>query len=315
MTITVADIYPQTRRIFGACDQDTLFEHITNAVEVLSNTGDFDPLLGYLDICVQKNKCLVLPREVDTVLAVNIGGRPTIGRDQMFRFHFNGPGDCRKSCDYSWTDRNRVPVYQPMAAPSKLVSFVERSEDAGAELWAYGTDASGNQIRTFINGAWVDGYQVPTLQQLALPDADAPEFMHVSRVRKAQTAGTIRLSSYDNTSTTGTLLGLYQWDETEPSYRKIELSQCVDFARIAFRKSVFKVQSMHDVLPLQSRVAILFMLRALKFYDESDLARGERFELNARRYIVEAAEVHQANLTMPPIVNDTPSLTDVEEIF
>ena len=315
MTITVADIYQQARRIFGSCDQATLFDHITDAIEILSNTGDFDPLLGYVDICTQRNKCVVMPREVDTVLALNIGGRPTVGRDQMFRYHFNGPGDCQQSCDYSWLDGNRVPVYQPMAAPSKLVAFVERSEDAGKELWVYGTDVEGNQIRTFVNGEWVDGYQVPTLQSLALPDSGAPEFMHVTRVRKEITAGSIRLSSYDNTSTTGTLLGLYQWDETEPSYRKVELSQCVDFIRVAFRRSVFKVQSMNDVLPVLSRVAVLFMLRALKFYDESDLARGERYELNARRYIIEAAEVHQSNVTMPPIINDVPSITDVEEIF
>lgn len=314
MTITVANIYQQARKIFGSCDQDTLFGHITNAVEILSNIGDFDPLLGYVDICTQNNTCLVLPREVDTVLAVNIGGQPTVGRDQMFRFHFNGPGDCKQSCEYSWIDRNRTPVYQPLGAPSKLVSYVQRAEDANAELWAYGFDAAGNSIRSFNSGAWVDGYQVPTLGSVAMPDGDAPEFMEVTRVRKAITAGSIRLSSYDNSATTGTLLGIYQWDEEEPSYRKIELSQACGFARVAFRRSVFEVNALTDVLPLQSKTAILFMLRALKFYDESDLARGERFELNARRYLVEAAEAHQSNVTMPPIINDNFSITDVEDI-
>lgn len=302
MSIRVSDIYDDVRSILGACDDKFLFRQLTDAVEVLANTGDYDPLLGFVDICVS-GQIVTMPREIDTILAVNLGGKPTVGRAMGFRFHLNGLGDCNIPCDWSWDDQGLVPTYLDLATPSKLVSVVHVQEDEGAELRAYGFDNSGIWVRTKENNEWTDGYRVPTIFGYSLPDVKAPVFSRVTRIRKAVTKGPIRLSSFELSAITGTLLGSFAHDETDPQYRRIKLGRAVDWVRIMFRRRVYKIASKDDLIPLPSQVAILTMLRAIKYYNEGDLARATACEATARRWIAEAQDVHTSDLSMPIQVN------------
>jgi hypothetical protein len=247
---------------------------------------------------------------VETVLQVTIGGKPTIGRDVLFNFHLNGPGDCPDVCAYSWQDKGRVPVYRQMVEPSKLVAQVNKSEDSGAELWVYGYDKAGNFIRTEEDGQWVNGYRVPTIYGYAVPDQDAPTFARVVSVRKAETVGPIRLMSYDASATTGTLLGVFQHDETTPEYRQIKLHQPAEWVRIAFRRRVFRITSQDDLIPLHSRAALKMMVQALKYYDEGDLARANTYEATARRFITEAEFASSPPVLSPIQVNPRNTLLD-----
>ena len=86
------DVLDDARDIFGICKEEKLFRYITDAIRLLANKGDIDPLVGALDICVQ-NKCVTLPNEVETVFGVNLAGRPALGHNELFSWHLNGPGD------------------------------------------------------------------------------------------------------------------------------------------------------------------------------------------------------------------------------
>ncbi len=296
MAFPVSDILKDLKEVLGSCGEEEIFRKVTSAVSVLANSGEFDPLRGYLDICTDGGCLITLPEEVDTVLAVNIGGRPTIARSQMFNFHLNGMGDWGTPCGWAWQDKGMVPTYRQMVSPSKVVAFVERSEDQGAELWVYGFDEAGHYVKTEEDGEWVNGYRVPTIFGYALPDAGAPTFSRIVAVRKAETKGVIRLSSFDNSLTTGTLLGIFQPDETNPQYRQIKLGMVCDQVRVAYRKRLYKIRSVHDLIPLHSPPALMAMVHALKFYDEGDTARAMVYEANARRWLVEAEFV-----TSPPV--------------
>lgn len=304
MTIIVQDIWEDVRKILGTCSEKHGFSKLTDTIEVLSNSGDFDPLIGFVDICVS-GRVVTLPREVDVPIAVNIGGRPTIGRDMLFRHHYNGTGDCRVPCDWSWDDQGVVPVYRDLATPSKLIATVNDEDDQNSELWAYGYNDSGVWVRSKkADGTWVDGYQVPTVFGYSLPDAEAPFFSRIVRIRKAETNAPIRLSSFDVSATTGTLIGVFDWDEKEPSYRRIKLNMDCDWIRVAFRRRVYKITNMQAVLPINSLAGIKMMLWAMKYYDEADLAKGAAYEATARRWITEAQWAHGTNLNMPIQVND-----------
>lgn len=308
-SVAVSDIYDDVQSILGSCDEKYLFRKVTDAVEVLSNTGDFDPLIGFVDICVS-DQIVTMPREIDTILAVNIGGRPAIGRGMGFRFHLNGLGDCQTPCDWSWDDQGLVPTYLDLQTPSKLVADVIHEQDEGAELWVYGFNDSGLWVRTKENNVWKDGYRVPTIFGYSLPDTNAPLFSRVIRVRKSVTTGAIRLSSFELSATTGTFLGTFAHDETDPQYRRIRLGRCVDWIRVMFRRRVYKVTSKDDLVPLPSQASLLMMVRAMKYYDEGDLARGSGCEATARRWITEAASAHGTDLNMPIQVNDRADVFD-----
>lgn len=309
MSYLVEDVYDDIKKILGACDRQTIYRRISHAVEVLSNSGDFDPLLGYLDICVTQKRCVTLPREVDTILAINFGGTPTIGRDMFFRFHINGPGDCSGSCTYSWDDRGLTPVLQDLTEPSRVVAYLQLAEDVGVPVWVYGYDSANQWVRSFDQGEWKDGYRVPTLWGVHVPDTTAPTFSRVTRVYKGSSDGNIRLSTYTNGPGSGSLLGIYEPDETSPEYRRIQLGRELDWIRIGYRKRVYRVKSLTDLIPLPSTVALLFMVEALSYFKKGDLERGAGHEATARRYLTEAQWAHTPPVTMPIQVSG-PTLRD-----
>jgi len=310
MPYQVVDIKTEVRKILGACDEDHMFERISQAVEVLSHSGDFDPLLGYLDICVD-SQCVTLPREVETVLAVNIAGRPAIGRDQFFSFHLNGPGDTGGRIAWEWSDQPWSPLYRDLVAPTKLVAFLASEEDENKELWVYGYDENQKWVRSQnAAGLWVNGYQVPTIFGVAVPDDGAPTFTRVTRVRKVEFVDDVRLASYDNDDASGTLLGIYEWDETDPMYRRIKLGHEAEWVRIGYKKRVYSIKSETDLIPLPSRVPLFMMLRALVQYDDKDIVGGAEYEAHARRLLTEAIWSQQSPVTSPLQVNDSISLVD-----
>jgi hypothetical protein len=313
-TILVQDVWSDAKKIFGSCAEDALYRRLTEGVEVLSNAGDFDPLISYLDICTD-GTCLTLPREVDVPLAINVGGNPTIARDKLFRFHLNGMGDCHTPCGWEWDDLMSVPTVRDIATPSKLVAWVEHEEDAGSEIRVFGFNEQQTPVRSSENGVWSDGYRVPTVYGWALPDENAPTFSRITRVVKAVTTGPVRLATFDLGSTTGTVLGVYAHDETVPTYRRIKLSKDCGWVRIMFRRRLISLGAQTDLVPVPSRIGFLMMLRALKAYDEGDIALGTSYEATARRYTVEAQTSHAPQGVMPVQVNPNGGIFDQSDFI
>jgi hypothetical protein len=312
--INVADIYAKATEIFGHCDEPILLRQISDAVQLLANKGEIDPLVGFVDICVQ-GQCVTLPREVETVLAVNIDGHPSLGRDELFSFHLNGPGDFRTPCDYSWTNTGGFPTYRDIQCPGKLVAFLDNIEDQGKELRVFGFDDENRPLRTKVGETWSDGYLVPTIFNYALPDSTAPYISRITSIRKAVTVGNIRLSTFDNSSTSGTLLGIFEHDETEPRYRRIRLHKpCAGWARICYRRRSEELRSRTDRIYLHSRPALYLAMRAIKSYDQTDIAAGVQFEAQATRLLSERESVLTAPVTNPVQVNDRATALGVDQL-
>lgn len=308
----VSDIYEDAKRIFGICEEERLFDRITQAVDILASHGDFDPLHGFADICTD-GQYLSLPREVETVLEVNIGGRPTLGRDQLFTFHYNGPGDCgwSRACHLTWQDLGKFPTFRDIKCPSKIVAFVDKIEDEGKEVWVYGLDDQGREVRTEIAGVWRTGYLVPTVFGYALPASDAPSFSKITAIRKETTDGSIRVSSFDNSTFTGTLLAVMDWNDEESLYQRIKLSQnCGEWVRIYFRRRLFKIRSRYDFLPVLSKPALVMMFRSLRGYEDGDIAKGEAFEATAARMETQKQMVTNPATQSPIQVDDSVPLQD-----
>jgi|SRR5688572_15416017 len=284
--IIVEDIYEDAKEIFGICNQRRLFTLITDSIELLANKGEVDPLIGYVDICVD-GECVTLPREVETVLGVNIGGRPALGHDEVFSFHLNGPGDFKTSCNYSWYNTGAFPTYRDLRCASKLIAFLDSEEDTGKQLWVLGFDDQNRPLRTKIGDTWRDGLLVPTVFGYALPDSSAQSVSRITGIIKDPTVGNVRLSSFDNSTFTGTLLGVFEPDETVPSYRRIRINRGCDWIRLMYRKRSAKIIALNDRILLHSRIALVLAMRAVKKYAESDLASGLQFEAQATRLLTE----------------------------
>jgi hypothetical protein len=305
----VTDVYDEAKSIFGACDDVRLFRWITDAIQLVCNKADFEGWICYVDLCVD-GQCVTLPREVECPLAVNIGGVPTLGRNQLFNFHLNGPGDCTESIGYSYQDKGFFPTYRDIVTPSKLIAFVDKEEDEGKELRVYGYDADGLPVRQKVGGVWQDGWLIPTLFGYAVPDSGMPKFSRITRVRKAVTAGALRLSTLDDSGITGLTLGIYEPDEVEPMYRRIKLGKTASWIRLAYRKTSPTIRSQYDRIPMRSRRSLLLAMKSLKFYEEDDIANAHAFEADAARLEKEASDVAESPTMTPLQVIDLNNLQE-----
>lgn len=288
--IIVDEIWDDAKEIFGHCNEKKLFRLITDAVELLANKGEIDPLVGFVDICVD-GQCITLPREVETVLAVNIGGRPSLGHDELFSFHLNGPGDFSSSCNWDWFNTGAFCTYRDLKCPSRLVAFLDNIEDEGKKVRVFGFDDQNRPLRTKVGDSWEDGFLVPTIYGYALPASDDPVVSRITGIVKDVTVANVRLSSFDNSTSTGTLLGVFEPDETKPRYRRIRISNASDWVRLCYRKRTAEIRSLNDRILLHSRPALKLAMKALKKYSEEDLGSALQFEAQATRLLTERESV------------------------
>lgn len=311
--IQVLDIFDESKKIIGECNNVKFFRWVGDATSIVANKLDPEGLKGYLDICTLGcncngsglcnnngtingsrccgRACVALPREVGNILAVNIGGQPTLGFGQTFSFHLNGPGDCKQSCDWSWYDQGGFhSTYRDLVNPSKLVAYLQSEEDNGKRLIVYGYDDKGQVLRRQENGVWLNGYAVPTIFGYAIPEVDAPLIARITAVDKEATVGNVRLSTIDDSGSTGILLGVYEPDETLPQFRRIKLGRACNWVRIAFRRKLPTFSSMFDHIPMSSRIAFLLAMTARKRYSEYQLGDAHAFEADAARLELEAQQ-------------------------
>jgi hypothetical protein len=317
----VIDIADEARKMIGVCDDAKLFRWLGDALTLISNKADLEWYKGYLDICSagcscsEKStcnnpagcgrRCIALPREVEMVIGVNIGGQPVLGRDQLFSFHLNGPGDCRTVCEWAWSDKGNFHVtYKDLIEPAKLVSYLQSPQDTGKTLTIFGYDNAGNVLRRLENGVWLNGYRVPMIYGVAVPDVGAPTIARITGVYKDPTVGNVRLSTIDDSGITGTLLAVYEPDETLPQYRRIQLNRNCNWVRIAYRKNDPNFNSLYDHVPLKSRVAFLMAVQARKSYSDLQLAEAHAFEADAARLEIEAQQMREPPLYHPVQVID-----------
>jgi hypothetical protein len=280
---TVADVLSDVKRVLGGCDDDVAYSNINHAVEILAAESEWNPLLGYLDVCVGCDRFITLPRQVGTVLAVNIGGSPSLGHDHWFKFHLNGPGiSCQQTCDFHWYDGLPVATFKdPPKTGLRLAVELEMSEDAGIPFRVFGYDADGVWIRSEEDGVMVDGFLVPTVFGSSLPSETAPAVRFITRVSKPVTQGIVWLHTVDADDALVLRIGEYFPEEKEPTYRRIQLSHSCTWARVMFRKNVITLSEADHIIPLHSKYAIVLMVKAIKKWDEDRIDEGNAYMARA----------------------------------
>jgi hypothetical protein len=158
----VSEILKQVQNAIGICDQTIVFQRISEALTVLANKNFYQCLTGFVDICsTSDGRQVTLPREIETPLAVNIGGHPTFFRNSWHEFHVNGMGSLTPT-DWSYNDNGFFPVFQDMKTASSLIFVADLKTDLAATIQVMGFDQNNQWIRTQNpDGTWSDGLLVP----------------------------------------------------------------------------------------------------------------------------------------------------------
>lgn len=307
--IIVEEIWTEAQKIFGHCNEKKLFRQITDSIELLTTSGEIDPLTGVVDICVD-GSCVTLPREVETPLSVNICGRPANGQDRLFQFHLNGPGSNQCSCRWTWADEGQFPTYKDLKCPAKLIVQLDDERDSGKLVRVFGFDRQNRELQTKVGDIVEPGLRVPTIFGYAVPSSADPEVGRITDIVKDRMFGNSMLQSFDSSTSTGTLLGVFEPDEVKPLYRRIRVSPSGSWVRIVYRKRTYEINSVHDRILVHSRPAMLLAMRAFKWYDDGDLANGLQYEAQAVRLLTQKEWTLGTPQGNPLQVDDRNSISD-----
>lgn len=290
-SIIVADIYDDTAELVGNIGRQGIFDAITEGVEILNNKSIWDGLEGYVDLCVEGDGIITLPRYVETPVALNVGGRPRQFRNKWFEFHLNGTGSgCSGSCGYVDLPGDVVTL-RDVGYKQQLTANADFTSDIGEEIRVYGyNDNRWIMTPDGPNGALKDGFPV-VMGTAAAPTIPAPppdpivqSVDMITRITKPVTNGFVRLTGHDIDRTAEVALGYYYPDETEPNYSRIKIGSGCSWVRMRYRKRMMKVTSLTDPLHLRSKLAIMMAIRSMVLlksgkFDESEKAEQKAFQL------------------------------------
>ncbi len=298
-TTLLADV----KKVLCSCETPELFRRLSDAIRLGNNqTKSNDWVTGYMDLCVC-NGCVTLPADIETVLAVNIDGQPTLIRDDWFQYHVNGAGSCNWR-DWSYTDEiGPVVTYRDPSSPVNLVAVVENSLDSNKLLRVFGWDENGKRIYTTGTGGILqDGFLVPTSFGISTINTEAPPTARIDRISKELTNGFIKLIAISPVDgSTHTQIGYYLPWETVPAYRRIRVPDR-SWIRIKYKRRDIEVRGLGDWINIDNREALLLLVKAVKFRMDNQLDSARNYELEGMRLLSNEAEKLRPNAISPPQV-------------
>lgn len=317
--VPVSEIFADVKRIFGSCGDDVVFKRLNRAVELLANKGEWSPLLGNIDITCDAN-LVTLPREIETILQVSYGDYPALGRDELFRYHLNGPGDRATPANFRWWESNSSsPVFRDLDEPAQVALIATKACDNGKVVTVYGYDEDNNQVRyndqtgyRYALGSFESPVPASSSSNASSSSSgsgsvsssgcvwEIPTFCRITRVKKPVTQGPVQLWSLDQDGELDTLLAVYDWDDTEPRFRRLRIDRSnASLVRIHYRRKNFKLRRRSDLIPLQNPEAVVMMARGLYYYDKMEIAQAEACEATALRWLEEEARTQSPPIFSP----------------
>lgn len=319
MIVTLGQIIKasKSKDSLGISDRNSIIDYISRAIEIAAYKGNFDPWLKNLDVCADSSGCVVLPAFVGTVLSVNIGGRPSLFRNQWYEFHINGTGSNYGAtggngcgCGLGWVsdDLGWTPVFQNVTDWMYVAAICEDPIDGNGSLSFRVEGETMDQncnpkmaITIPASGPSSSGVVVPLINGYPVTDVGATAFRRVTQVTKPVTRGYVKLIGFKNvTGSQGVTLGYYAPNETNPRYRKIRVSQACQWVRIRFRMADLPLVNDWDIVPLESYQATLDLLKAIRLRETNNYDVAEVAETKAVNLLREIQAI-QDGPAMDPI--------------
>lgn len=296
--------------IAGVCaDSDQFRNYLNKATRMLMTRGNFYGTVQKIQVCTYDD-CIVWPRYVGTVLAVNRCGHPLPLWNNWYTFvpldreidfcagAFNRVGGDRWAGNAQVVDDGWSAVFNNVTCGggNYIRAYPSTQQDLGKKTRIFGKDNNGQTILTQnADGSWNEGVELT----LALPFVSTPFTVRtVERITKDKTQGPLRYYQYD--ANNNVLLDLVSYDpaETTPLYRRSKMLRqrinannqaCGGARRIdALIKLQFQpVFFDSDVVLIANQDALRDMIMSVKISDTGDKDGALKYELSG---------IHELNL-------------------
>ena len=226
--LTLASVKTIVAKVLNLCGADTtrVNDYINRACQRLLEEGTWVGTTQRYRFCAE-NGCIVLPRQLETVLAAAVCTTPIVIRNSWFEFLGNGTylmDDCNGGwgCGSSLVDRDEVASFSNVIGTDKMLAvYADVTEAAGAKIILQFYDSNAQWVRTKPGTEWIDGEEI-TIGAAGAYVLSTKSVMANGFVRaiKPVTNGTVRLYEYDTVNATYRPLAYYEPDETIPVYRR-----------------------------------------------------------------------------------------------
>jgi len=166
----VSQIIDEASEILATTDQTKIFRKLTQAVQILMESGHYFHTNSEVDVCTGwDGQTITLPRGIEVPLGVNVDGSPQYFRGRLFQYHVN-KGGMYNPVSWAWDDRGFVSTIMDIRQPSQLVAVAEHPADAGTKIRVVGTDSNNRELRTQdANGNGIDGLVLSVHNQADFP--------------------------------------------------------------------------------------------------------------------------------------------------
>lgn len=299
----VSDIKQDARETLGNCSDDLLYRRLTEAVDLLANSGStlWDGTIGQMTICVDDlNGCITLPRDVLTPIQLNSDGNPTFPRDQWFQYHLNGTGttDFQYSGAFDFKG-SEYPTFREIAESVKLEFRSEVVTDDGQEI----------RISYYDENDRVTG-ETLTLN-FTNPPLTQGKVKQVRWIHKPITSQSVQLWT---TGSSPIMIGWYYPDEQDPQYSRIKVNASKSIELIYRRKNTV-VRSDYDYIPLRNKLAVIQALRSIRYRYEENIAKAIDAESDAVKLLEQEQNARNiSNSPVGPQIQNTSSY-DAESLW
>lgn len=232
--LTWGTIRPTIEKALNLCSGDArAVGYVNRAVQRLLEEGSWVGTIARYRFCAS-NGCVVLPRQLETVLSFAVCNTPMPLHSPWHEFLGNGTylqdgGSCNTGwgCATSAIDRDEVGSFDNViGADKKLAVLCDVAEDAGAYITLQYYNDSAQWVRTQVGTDWIDGERIA----FGTPGQYVPTISEVMangfvRAIKPVTKGMVRLYELNTGVTPNTYrpLAYFEPDETIPIYRRIQI--------------------------------------------------------------------------------------------
>lgn len=287
------------RTVAGVAPSSVEFvQRINGAVRQLTRRGNWWGTVQTMNACIYDG-CVVWPRYVETVLAVNLSHH----RVNLFNhwYEFIAWNDshrhlyqCHKRGESVGIADGVVPVYRNLPTDGtayKLEVYLDNLKDIGKTITIYGFDQYGQVIRTtwpdqsireglvLSIGSNVNGALTPYT-------ITANPIQRITRIMKDVTVGNVRLYAQDASGNL-TDLAVYAPTETNPAYVRTKLPRpilcnCATGQIEALVKLAFiPVVNDSDLILIENLDALRDMLQAITYKEAGDIKNSAAYEMSA----------------------------------
>lgn len=299
----MADLLPDARNEFGNCSLELLFSQTTDAINLLrTKSPAWDAMTAEMTICACNN-IITLPRVVGNVMGCSVNDVPAIPRDAWYIYHINGTGPRVFSTPWYWDDSTPQgrPTIREFPFNCKLMAVPQYATDDGKCFRVFGTDYHDRPIFTLnADGTTSEGFLLT--MNATQPMITQQPIKWIQRIVREKTNGYVKLYAINTVDQEMYLLGDYEPNETQPSYRRIRV-QCKSRVRIRYKLAKFEIVCVNDFIPLDNKFSVVMAMQAIKFYRNKQYDQAAIAEATATRLCNEEQETRNVQSGIGPQVN------------